>query len=125
MSSDEFLVAPEAWEYLARDLKHIQSPEARSLEANYRFDNLLSLIDSGEWEVDAAHNVYPASMTLEQQATILECARFCVIGELPKIVLAFPDDTDFKWLAAGLVIGEGNVINVDYPGQVTLTIQTG
>ncbi len=121
MISEEFRVTPEPWEYLVRDVRRIQSPQARAIEADYRFNNLLALIDSGEWEVDASNNVTPSSMSDEDKAVVLASARYTIVSERPQEVCTHPEG-EITWRAAGLIIGAGVVLENTAPCRWTITL---
>ena len=121
MISEEFRVTPEPWEYLARDVRRIQSPQARTVEADYRFNNLLALIDSGEWEVDASNNVIPSSMSEDDKAVVLASARYTIISERPREICTDPEG-EITWRAAGLIIGADVVLENTARCRWTVTL---
>lgn len=98
----------------------IQSPEALSIEAQYRLDRLLGLIQGGEWTQDEKGNVFPASLPLLEQRQITDKSAYSIIDEIPKIVEGHPSEVDFS--AIGSLVS-GVTIIVNYPNTPVVTLQ--
>ncbi len=95
-------------ETLAED---IQSPEALGTEAKYRLQNLVTLLETGDWVQDEAGNVYPSDLSEDDKQTVAENSRYSILDGPPRIE-GF--NTAFTWKAAGSLLCNVRVV-VMYP----------